>query len=88
MLSQNHFAERNWHVLTFLHSKSAVQCSGGVALSCYFSVDGFLRSVSSLNNPQKREMKFCEKYEVDMLKIIIIIIGYTLNNFTTHTTIL
>jgi hypothetical protein len=28
-------------------------------------------------------MKFCEKYEVDdMLKIIIIIVGYTLNNFT------
>jgi hypothetical protein len=27
-------------------------------------------------------MKFCEKYEVDMLKIIIIIIiGYILNNF-------
>jgi hypothetical protein len=51
-------------------------------------VDGFLRSVSSLNNPQKREMKICEKYEVDMLKIIIIIIGYTLNNFTIHTTIL
>jgi hypothetical protein len=39
-----------------------------------------LRSVLSLNNPQNSEMKFCEKYEVDMLKIIIIIIGYTLNN--------
>jgi hypothetical protein len=24
------------------------------------------------------------KYEIDMLKTIIIIIGYTLNNFTTH----
>jgi hypothetical protein len=29
-------------------------------------------------------MKFCENIEVDMLKIIIIIIGYTLNNFITH----
>jgi hypothetical protein len=29
-------------------------------------------------------MKFCEKYEVEMLKIII---GYTLNNFSTHITI-
>jgi hypothetical protein len=37
-----------------------------------------LRSVSSLNDPQNREMKICEKYEVDILKIIIIIIGYTL----------
>jgi hypothetical protein len=46
-----------------------------------------LRLVSSLNNPQNREMKFCEKYEIDMLKIIIIIIGYILNNFTTHITI-
>jgi hypothetical protein len=36
----------------------------------------------SLNNLQNSEMKFCEKYEVDMLKIIIIIIGYILNNFT------
>jgi hypothetical protein len=26
-------------------------------------------------------------YEIGMLKIIIIIIGYTLNNFTTHITI-
>ncbi len=47
-----------------------------------------LRSVWSLNNPQNSEMKICEKYEVDMLKIIIIFIGYTLNNFTTHITIL
>ncbi len=40
------------------------------------------RSVLSLNNPQNSEMKFFEKYEVDMLKIIIIIIiGYILNNF-------
>jgi hypothetical protein len=30
-------------------------------------------------------MKFSEKYGVEMLKIII---GYTLNNFTTHITIL
>jgi hypothetical protein len=41
--------------------------------------------VSSLNNPENSEMKFCEKYEVEMFKIII---GYTLNNFTTHSTIL
>jgi hypothetical protein len=34
---------------------------------------------------RKSEMKFCEKYGVEMLKIII---GYTLNNFTTHITIL
>jgi hypothetical protein len=48
-----------------------------------------LRSVSSLNNPQNSEMKICEKYEVDMLKIIIIlIIRYILNNFTTRITIL
>jgi hypothetical protein len=32
-------------------------------------------------------MIFCEKYEVDMLKIIILIIGYTLNNLATHVTI-
>jgi len=43
-----------------------------------------LRSVLSLNNPQNIEMNFCKKYEVDMLKIIIIIIAYTLNNFNTH----
>jgi len=46
-----------------------------------------LRLVSSLNNPQNSEMKFCEKYEIDMLKIIVIIIVYILNNFTTHITI-
>jgi hypothetical protein len=27
-------------------------------------------------------MKFCENMKLDMLKIIIIIIGYILNNFT------
>jgi hypothetical protein len=42
-----------------------------------------LGSVSLLNNPQNSEFCCGEKYEVDMLKIIIIIIGYTLNNFTT-----
>jgi hypothetical protein len=42
-----------------------------------------LRSVSPLNNPQNKEMKISCKYEVDMMKIIIIIISYTLNNFTT-----
>jgi hypothetical protein len=35
-----------------------------------------LRSVSSLNNPQNSEMKFCENMKlVDMLKIIIIIVS-------------
>jgi hypothetical protein len=38
----------------------------------------------SLNNPQTTETNFCEKYEIDMLKIIIIMIGYTLNNFFTQ----
>jgi len=33
-------------------------------------------------------MKFCENMKVEMLKIIIVIIGYILNNFTTHITIL
>jgi hypothetical protein len=48
-----------------------------------------LTSISSLNNPpQNSEMKICEKYGVDMLKIIIIIIGYTLHNFIIHITIL
>jgi hypothetical protein len=47
-----------------------------------------LRSNLSLNNPQNNEMKICEKYEVDMLKIIIIIISYNVNNFITHITIL
>jgi hypothetical protein len=47
-----------------------------------------LRLVLSLNNPQNNEVKICEKYEVDMLKIIINIIGYTLNNFIIHITIL
>jgi hypothetical protein len=28
-----------------------------------------------------------KNYEIDMLKIIMIIIGYTLNNFATHMTI-
>jgi len=32
------------------------------------------------------EMKFCENMKLNMLKIILIIIGYTLNNFTTHIT--
>jgi hypothetical protein len=44
-----------------------------------------LRSVSSLNNPQSGEMKFCENMKI-LLEIIIIIIGYTLNNFTNHNT--
>ncbi len=46
-----------------------------------------LRSVLlSLNNPQNSGTIFCEKYEVDMLKIIMIFIGYTLTNFITHMT--
>jgi hypothetical protein len=32
MLGQNHFDEPNWHALTFLHPKFAVQCTSGVAL--------------------------------------------------------
>jgi hypothetical protein len=50
-----------------------------LTLSYYYLT---LRSVSSLNNPQNSKMKICEKYQVDMLKIIIIIKGYyTLNKF-------
>ncbi len=44
--------------------------------------------VSPLNNPQNNEMKICEKIEVDVSKIVRIIIDYTPNNFTTHITIL
>jgi hypothetical protein len=56
-------------------------------LSCCFLDAEYLtlRSVSSLNNPKNNEMKFCENMK---LKIGIIIIGYTVNNFTTHITIL
>jgi hypothetical protein len=44
-----------------------------------------LRSVSSLNyNPQNSEMKFYEKNEVDMWKIIRIALCYTLNKFITQ----
>jgi hypothetical protein len=46
-----------------------------------------LRSVLSLSNPQNNEMKICEKFEFDMLKIIMGIVGYTLNDFTIHVTI-
>jgi len=46
-----------------------------------------LRLVSSLNNPQSNKNEILWKYEVDMLKIIVIIIYYILNNFTTHITI-
>jgi hypothetical protein len=46
------------------------------------------RSISLLNNPQNNEMKFLSKYQVDMLKIIIIIVGYILNNFIIHITML
>jgi hypothetical protein len=34
-----------------------------------------LRSVLSLNNPQNNEMIYLWKYELDMLKIVVIIIG-------------
>jgi hypothetical protein len=44
--------------------------------------------VSPLNNPQNNEMKICEKIEVDVSKIVRIIIDYTPNNFTAHITIL
>jgi hypothetical protein len=33
MLSQNHVAEPNQHVLHFLHLKVSLQCTGGVALT-------------------------------------------------------
>jgi hypothetical protein len=55
-----------------------------ILLSVYLT----LRLVSLFNNPHNSEMKICENMKVNMLKIIIIIIGYTLNNFTTHMTIL
>ncbi len=42
-----------------------------------------LRSNLSLNNPHN----ILWKYEVDILKIIIIIIGYTLNTFIIHITV-
>jgi hypothetical protein len=32
MLGENHFAKPNWHVLTLLPPKVALQCTGGVAL--------------------------------------------------------
>jgi hypothetical protein len=32
ILCRNHFAEPNQHVLTLLHPKFPVQCTGGVAL--------------------------------------------------------
>jgi len=35
MLGQNHSAEPNPHVLTFLHPKFVVKCTGGVALRKY-----------------------------------------------------
>jgi hypothetical protein len=46
-----------------------------------------LKSVSSLNNPQNSETKICENMKLKCLKIILIIIGYSLNNFTTSITI-
>jgi hypothetical protein len=44
-----------------------------------------LRLVSLLNNLENSKMKFGEN---NMLKIIIIVISYRLNSFTTDTTIL
>jgi hypothetical protein len=43
-----------------------------------------LMSISSSNSPQNSETNFCEKNEVDKMKIIIILIAYTLNNFPNH----
>ncbi len=51
------------------------------------SIPFYPRLVSSLNNPQNSEMNFCENNEVTLLKIIIIMIAYTWNNFTSHMTI-
>jgi hypothetical protein len=45
-----------------------------------------LSSVSPLNNPQNSEMKICENMTILKIIIIIIIIGYIKNNFTTHIT--
>jgi len=58
-----------------------------MAYSCTIIVENFtqyltLRSTFSLNNPQNNE------YKVDMLKIILIIIGYTMHKFISHITIL
>jgi hypothetical protein len=43
-----------------------------------------LRLVSPLNNPQNGEMKICEKYEVDMLKIILITSYSELFHYSYH----
>ncbi len=43
-----------------------------------------LRGVSSLDDPQNSEMKICEKYEVDMLKIIIGYILWTISLLISH----
>ncbi len=40
------------------------------------------RSVWSLNNLQNIEMNFCENMKFACWKIIVVIIDYTLNNFT------
>jgi hypothetical protein len=64
-----------WHLVVHSHTRNGYKWQ-----YFYYLI---LWSISSLNNPQNSEMKFCENM-VDMLKIIIIIIGYILNNFTTH----
>jgi hypothetical protein len=57
-----------------------------VTLTLWISLHGTshfaLGSVSSLNNPLNSEMGFLWKYEGEVLKIILIIRGYNLNNFT------
>jgi hypothetical protein len=68
-------------ILSFRETVGAQDAQFGPHLNLYCPYLT-LRSVSSLNNPQNSEMKICKNYEVVMLKIIIIIIGYTLNNFT------
>jgi len=83
----------------FILSHDCEECSPGAILSpgssffeelhgyiSYFTCCWF-QFVLSLNNPQNKEMKICENMNFDMLKIIIIILGYTLNNFITHITI-
>jgi hypothetical protein len=80
------FAEPSGHVFTFLHS-ILIDFQGHILRTAGAALRNL--RVSSLNNPQNSEMKFCENMTSgDMLKIIIIIIGYDLNNFTTHITIL
>jgi hypothetical protein len=62
-----------------------------VTLTLWISLHGTsyfaLGSVSSLNNPLNSEMGFWWKYEGEVLKTILIIRGYNLNNFSLDMTI-